>query len=577
MINQCKRNTRQIILFLIFFGSWTEAQASNKLENQIIGISGESLKNVQTWLTIAQNAESQPLQATVIHTLYQQAPENIRKALEPFGYFKPTVSSALVKKGNTWYAYYTIRPGPQMQIQDIQLKITGAGSEHSAFQKLLVKFPLKKDQPLLTESYEAAKKNLLITAEKLGYLNAYFVQHQMEIDLKRYKARVVLHFDTGTRYYFGAIHFEANPLDATFLKQYAPFKEGQPYSSKALLQFQDSLSNSQYFEQVFVQPASMRLSEKYIPIQVNLKPKKRQQYQFGVGYGTDTSARASIGANLPYFTANGHRIATLLRLSSVKTSLQAAYSIPGKNPLTEQYSIQDNIFRTIYPSGDSYVKKVGVSKTKTLNDWENSIALNYQQERYRLNNQPYERSHHLIPSIALQYKKADNPIYPSHASYFRISLQGASTLLLSESSLLQAKLEQKYIRRIFEDGRMILRGDLGYTIVKQETETLPLSLNFFAGGERSVRGYTYQSLGPGRYLVTGSAEYQHRIKGNWNAAIFYDVGNAFNNFSSPVLKHSAGVGIVWVSPIGPVNVSIAKAFNLPGEPLRLVFTMGADL
>ncbi len=73
-----------------------------------------------------------------------------------------------------------------------------------------------------------------------------------------------------------------------------------------------------------------------------------------------------------------------------------------------------------------------------------------------------------------------------------------------------------------DDSRVILRTDLGYTAV-HDFNDLPLSLRFYAGGSQSVRGYEYQALGlpdGGRYLVVGSAEYQHQIYGNWNAAVF---------------------------------------------------------
>ena len=114
---------------------------------------------------------------------------------------------------------------------------------------------------------------------------------------------------------------------------------------------------------------------------------------------------------------------------------------------------------------------------------------------------------------------------------------------------------------------------------------VPISERFFAGGDNSVRGYDYESLGPkdsngevagGRYLVVGSAEYEHRLWGKWGAAVFYDAGNALDAIDDK-LKHGAGIGLRWQSPVGPVRVDVASALSEDNNPLRLHVTVGSDL
>ena len=115
-------------------------------------------------------------------------------------------------------------------------------------------------------------------------------------------------------------------------------------------------------------------------------------------------------------------------------------------------------------------------------------------------------------------------------------------------------MQDKYIFSPTDDSRILLRTDLGYTVV-HDFNDLPLSLRFFAGGTQSVRGYEYQSLGVpdgGRYLAVGSVEYQHLIIGNWSAAAFWDEGNAFDNFNQG-LDRGVGVGIVYKTPIGQIR------------------------
>lgn len=115
-------------------------------------------------------------------------------------------------------------------------------------------------------------------------------------------------------------------------------------------------------------------------------------------------------------------------------------------------------------------------------------------------------------------------------------------------------------------------------------EKVPPSLRFFAGGDNSVRGYKYQSISPldasgqlagGRYLATGSLEYQYRVYGNWWVAAFTDAGDAWDN--APDWKTSAGLGIRWASPVGPVRFDVAHGFENENDEFMIHFTLGPEL
>ncbi len=111
-----------------------------------------------------------------------------------------------------------------------------------------------------------------------------------------------------------------------------------------------------------------------------------------------------------------------------------------------------------------------------------------------------------------------------------------------------------------------MRAEGGITI-QDEFDDLPPSMRFFAGGDQSVRGYAYKSLGPkdaqgdvigGRHLMIGSAEVEMPINDDWSLALFYDTGNAFDNVKDYELAHGAGLGIRRHTPIGPIKLDIAR-------------------
>lgn len=180
----------------------------------------------------------------------------------------------------------------------------------------------------------------------------------------------------------------------------------------------------------------------------------------------------------------------------------------------------------------------------------------------------------LTPGINLSYSNFDNPLFALHGYQLNFRLQGADKNLLSNTRFLQTEIQGKYILSWDDNSRLLFRGNVGYTLTPN-LENFPPSLLFYAGGSQSIRGYAYQSLGPARYLMTGSVEYQHRLINNFYGAIFFDAGNAVNNF--PInLQKGSGIGLVWASPLGPMEVTAGKALDLPGHPIRFQFTMGFD-
>ena len=383
---------------------------------------------------------------------------------------------------------------------------------------------------------------------------------------------------TGPQYYFGAVYFNKNPFDTSFLNRFVPFHQGQPYSSDQLINLQNALSNSNYFQQISVNGIPNKANNYQVPVQVNLLPKKANFYTFGLGYGTDTGPRASLGWDWRRASSTGNYLTSQLYVSQVQDSLQTRYVIPGENPLTDQYNITGGILTTNINQGNSHTYQVGVNQVKNFGNWQQTISLNYQFERYQFTDQPYQNSALLLPGISWLNVTKNDLVYPTQGNRFSLSIQGSTEALFSTTSFIQGELQDKYIFSPTDSSRVILRTDLGYTVV-HDFDSLPLSLRFFAGGTQSVRAYEYDSLGVpdgGRYLAVASAEYQHQIFGNWSAAAFWDEGNAFDNFNQG-LDRGVGVGIVYKTPIGPLELTVGKALDLPGDPFKIQFAMGPDL
>jgi translocation and assembly module TamA len=126
---------------------------------------------------------------------------------------------------------------------------------------------------------------------------------------------------------------------------------------------------------------------------------------------------------------------------------------------------------------------------------------------------------------------------------------------------------------------VVLRAELG-ALASRDKRGVPATYLFRAGGDQSVRGYGFQQLGVrsgdaitgGRYLLTGSAEYQYWFKPRWGAAVFYDAGNAADTIRDLKPRAGYGVGARWRSPVGPINVDLA--YGQAVHKARLHFSLG---
>lgn len=560
------------LICLIFI---LDSQAADLLQYQIHGLQGAALTNVQARLRnelpIAQNLNDKQMRAWSL-----QATKEIRAALTPFGYFKPNIHTSFIKKETNKIIIFDVAPGPQLTISQVHIDLLGEGKADPVLNKFLDEFPLEIGQPLETVTYDQAKQQLFNIALAQGYLDAQLTKHVIEIDRKHYTAKILLQLNTGKRYYFGPVTFKQDDFDDNFLRGYMRFKTGEPYSTNRLLASQDALNNSNYFQQVETNTLANPNTQQ-VPIEFTLKPKPAQQYTLGAGYGTDTGLRGLLGWEWRRVTRTGQRMAAVIQASQIQNTVQAVYRIPGSDPRISEYQISVSATKNNLPTVDSFTKQLGLAYVLNKKHWQQTLFLNYEIENFQFDYSPIKHFvHTLTPGITWTHVRADNMIYAHEGYRISFRVQGASQYLGSDSGFLQGEAQAKYIKSFGDDNehRIILRTDLGYSSV-EDLPNFPATLRFYAGGTPSVRGYKYQSLGPGENLIVGSVEYQHRIYGNWHAGLFYDFGNAFNN-SPTRLKRGAGVGILWVSPLGPMELTLGVALDEPGKPTMIQFNMGPD-
>ncbi|MGA0085693.1 MAG: autotransporter assembly complex protein TamA, partial [Steroidobacteraceae bacterium] len=149
-------------------------------------------------------------------------------------------------------------------------------------------------------------------------------------------------------------------------------------------------------------------------------------------------------------------------------------------------------------------------------------------------------------------------------------LRGSSAALGAVDDFLQVRLEAERVLNVAKQWHVLLRGQVGATVIGK-AEDLPGTERFFAGGDRSVRGFGFAELSPlndegakigGRHLLTGTVELIRDLPRNLALAVFFDIGNAIDDFNDP-LQYSAGIGLRFRLPVVTIGVDIAQPLTNP--------------
>ena len=305
----------------------------------------------------------------------------------------------------------------------------------------------------------------------------------------------------------------------------------------------------------------------------------RYGHTFGIGAATDTGPRVRYGFQDRRINRSGHRFEGRIEVSAIgsnfggRTALLhlATFAIDAAS----ESETTDNVETTRLVTG--------LRHTVKRQSWLETAFIELQRESFTVGDEE-DVTNLLVPGITWTRSRSDEPSRPQRGYRIGIELRGASSEVFSDLSFAQLVLRGKRVYSLLWGARLLLRAEAGVTELGR-FEELPASLRFFAGGDNSVRGYAYESLGPtdadgevigGRHLLVGSAEVDFPLTERWSIAGFIDEGNAIDKANDDLFT-GVGAGLRWHSPIGPIRFDLAHPLDDPDTDLRFHLSMGLDL
>jgi translocation and assembly module TamA len=566
---------------LLFLAPWTAGAA--QLTVTIEGLDKELEEAVRTNLTL-QNYASRDVTPAQIRRLFANAETEIKAALEPYGYYNATVASRLTTTDKGLNAIFHVIPGEPVIVKEEKVRVAGEAADMPPVRRALSRFSPAVGERLDHGQYEQSKSAVETALLNAGYLRMKATKHTVQVFRKANAANIDLEWQSGARHRFGPVHFSEAQFPPEFLERFIPWEPHEYYSPDELLAFQQRLVDADYFSTVSVQPDLSHTDSLDVPINVELAPAKRSVYTAGVYVSTDTGPGVRVGTQRRWVNRKGHKFQADIDYAQRLQAFTMGYRIPlpGPHDKSLNFGVTHRDENTI--TTQSKTDRFAANETRKWHGFTRTMGLEYLAGTFEVADET-SYSKLFYAEATLMRKQANDFFFPRRGYSVTFGLRFAPEKFLSDTNFTQVTADAKLIRPLGPRQRLIMRTSLGVMTVGDFNQ-LPPELRFFAGGDRSIRGFDYQQLGStnaagkvigGTYLTVASIEAERYFLPKWGAAIFVDGGDAFRTGEFD-LNVGAGIGVRWRSPVGVVRVDFGKpVYSKLGHTIRFHVSIGPDL
>lgn len=542
------------------------------------------------------------LQSSELQRLLGAADANARDLLGTMGYFAPTITVELTDTPDSKIAprtvTVTVQPGPQTHITKADIafaKPAGDDAKAARRQQQAVQrnWSLTPGAPFTQSAWDGAKTDGLRQLQVRRYPTAQITNSRAEIDADKHEAQLSVTYDSGPAYRFGPLRVEGSQrYDADGARRLARLPTGAVYDEAEMLDAQLRLASSGYYDAVFLTLDTDSGTPQAAPVVAQVREAPLQKLVFGPGISTDSGARLSMEHIHNQMPLLGWRAVSKLSLDRDNKLASTEWTdLPNDNgwrwftsgqlqrEATGDYDVNSgrvrggrskstkNIDRNYFLQYD-YANSQGVSAP----DASSAISVNYGWTgRYFNSNTAPTRGHGIAVELGL-----GTTLRPERDLFTR-------TLVRWQSFVPAGRVVDS--TGTGRNARVALRAEAG-AVLAREGAQIPVTQLFLTGGDTTVRGYGYRSIGArtsndllygGRYLASGSVEWQRPIvyKGvmtDWESTLFVDAGAVADKVGDLEPRVGVGAGVRWRSPVGPLQADLA--YGIKTKEVRVHLRLG---
>ena len=544
------------------------------------------------------------LEARELSRLLGAADDNARELLATLGYFAPTLTLEMKETPNAEAPRtieLTVEPGPQTVISTTSIAVAGPDSGadvalvEGAAQRERVKneWSLAPGQPFTQSGWDSAKNDGLRTLRARRYPTARIANSRAEVDADKHQAALSVDYDTGPAFRFGPLRIEGSErYDPEGARRLARLPTGSVYSEARMLDAQQRLASSGYYDAVFLTLDTDGTDPAAVPVTAQVREAKLQKWVFGVGVSTDSGPRLSVDHihnRLPYL---GWRAVTKLQYDRKNKFLGTDWTaLPNEDGW--RWFTGAQVQRETTGSFEVNSARLRGGRTKSGDRIDRSAYLQYDYANNQGLNAP-PASSALTANYSWTGRYFNSPTTPTRGFGLAAELGVGTTLTPERDPFVRAMARWLHFVPLGKvqlkggtprDSRLALRAE-GGAVLARDGAQIPVTQLFLTGGDTTVRGYGYRKIGArtendllygGRYLAVGSVEWQRpfAFRGNvtdWESTLFADVGDVADRAGDLSPQVGVGAGVRWRSPVGPLQADLA--YGLKAKSVRLHLRLG---
>jgi len=522
--------------------------------------------------------------ADLLDRLAREAIEQGKEAAATSGYFSAQVDVAIDRATDPLTVTLRVTPGQPTEIREVRIDVSGpASTDHGAGEAAIAKMNedwlLPQGSVFHQSTWDRAKVRAVATLAASPYAAAKLTQSEASIDPDARTADLSVEIASGPPFRVGRMEVKGlSRYDTELVRNYSTLKPGDLYSGAALDQFLRRLNGSGYFASAQAVLDNDPANADDAPLNVSVIEAPTKKLEAGVGYSTDTEFR--VNASYRDVNVDGHalqfyvdaRLESLLQSGTLRL-IQPPDDRGWVNAYTlakyERTNLNDLLTNTVGAG-------MRRSSIEEYNQWQYGAAFMHDQQRPLGGDE--STAHALYLDVERIWRRVDDLVAPTRGWILDleggVGVPGASTRGFGRAI---ARFGAWY--PVNRDWSLSGKAETG-AVVGASRQEVPSTLLFRTGGDTTVRGYAFDSLGvtdgqatvPGRYYVLGSVEVTRWINATWGIATFVDAGNAFDEWNDAKVDLGYGVGARIRTPIGPFRFDVA--YGQESRQVRVHFSVG---
>ena len=517
--------------------------------------------------------------------LRRLADEAVREARETAateGYFSAAVEVAIEQNPGEWVVRLSLAPGERTTVADVDILFRGPAAGDPEARALLERvradWSLRRGEPFRQADWEAAKRGAVRELSSWRYAGARIAQSEARNDPAARRAALLVELDSGQPHRFGELRISgARRYSDRLVENLAPFRPGDVYDRDQLLVYQRRLLESGYFVSVQADIDPGEGKPQASPVRISVIEASKHHFEAGLGYSTDAGPRLELRYSNQDLRDSAWRLRSALRVDDKIRNLQAEFDSPPR-PGGRWNSLFARARDTDIQNETTRELAAGVSHNWGAEVAPTALIASVHIEEQLVAGVRTDERHALYGGFRRSYRRTDDFVAP-RSGYMAMFEVGGAPADLASRAFLRGFISGSLFIPNGRRGDILLRGQAG-RVLAEDRAGIPSSFLFRTGGDQTVRGYAFESLGVrqgtavvgGRRMVAVSAEYTHWFGESWGLAGFVDAGEAWDDGDQPKAAVGVGIGARFRTPIGPIRADVAYGERVGS--VRLHFSVG---